>query len=143
MSKCKETGDPKNPDFKNPNQVLNSLLSLFKVGIQASAPIAKETILASAGRQGLSPSKIAANIIRRQSEAGIPVGPLASGGDNPSEIMELIRVQEIVNAIVTDAVTEVAVLPGAPVTSTGLSPLGPIVSQGNTTNSIRGNAIIR
>ena len=142
MSKCKETGDPNNPDFKNPNQVLNSLLSLFKSGIQKNAPIAKEVILASENRPGLIPSKIAARIIKRQAEAGIPVGPLASGGENPSEIMELIRVQEIVNAIATEAVTRVATKPGASTTSTGASPVGPIVSQGVTTSVGDGVAII-
>ena len=54
-------------------------------------------------RPGLSAKSIAANIIRRQSEAGAPVGRAKDGSQSISEAMEVIRVEEIVKAIKMDA----------------------------------------
>ena len=50
-------------------------------------------------RPGLSAMETAANIIRRQAEAGRYFGPLRDGSQNPEEAMEVIRVEEIFNAI--------------------------------------------
>lgn len=50
-------------------------------------------------RPGLSAVVTAANIIRRQTEAGAPYGPAADGSQNVAEAMELIRVQEIFRAL--------------------------------------------
>lgn len=95
-------------------------------------------------KTGLSARKIAARIISRQSEAGAPVGPRRNGDDNISEAMELIRVEEIVNAILTEMKIEVALPPGIPVTTTGIGNFGgPVVSQGATTNFATGNAQAR
>lgn len=45
---------------------------------------------------GVSAKSIAANIIKRQGEAGAPLGAAADGSQNISEAMEVIRVEEIV-----------------------------------------------
>lgn len=104
--------DPNNVDFKNPKSILKGLLNLFKIPRSLPSFIPKELILASKTRPGMSPSLIASRIIERQSEAGVPVGPLPNGDIAPSEIMERIRVEEIVKAITTEMRIDVAVLPG-------------------------------
>jgi hypothetical protein len=115
----------------NPKSILKSLLNLFKLPNRSlSKPYPTEMILSTDLRPGLSPRKIAAKIIKRQSEAGIPVGPLPSGKISPDEIMERIRVEEIVNAITSEMVVDVAISPGASLTAVGFNAGGPIVVKG-------------
>jgi len=64
-------------------------------------------------RPGLSASTIAANIIKRQSEAGAPVGRAADGSQNIAEAMEVIRVEELIKALKMDARVDVAIPLGA------------------------------
>ena len=64
-------------------------------------------------RPGLSPMLIAANIIRRQSEAGAHMGPLADGSANRMEAMYVIIVEEIVKAIKEDLWVQGAIPAGA------------------------------
>jgi hypothetical protein len=99
-------------NFKNPTSILNGLLNLFKVPKAIPQSIPKELILASKSRPGLSPSLIASRIIERSAEAGIPVGPLPSGQISPGEILERIRMEEIVNAITTEMRIDIATRPG-------------------------------
>jgi len=94
-------------------------------------------------RPGLSPSLIAAKIISRQHEAGAPSGILPSGNKNIAELMEVIRVQEIINAILTDARIDVAVAPGIPIQANGASAVGPVSVAGMTIDIGRGTGIIR
>lgn len=94
-------------------------------------------------RPGLSPILISSRIISRQSEVGAPVGSLPSGGDNISELMERIRVEEIINALITEARIDVAINPGISLTATGGNAGGPIQVVGATTEIGSGNGIIR
>ena len=94
-------------------------------------------------RVGLSPITIASKIISRQAEAGAPVGTLPSGADNISEIMESIRVEEIIKAIQLDARVDVAINPGIQLTATGANAGGPVQSIGMTVGIGSGNGIIR
>jgi len=94
-------------------------------------------------RPGLSPSMIAAKIISRQHEAGIPAGVLPSGGKNLSELMEVIRVEEIINSILTDARIDVAVAPGIALQANGTSTAGPVAVVGTTIGLGKGSGIIR
>jgi siroheme synthase len=58
--------------------------------------------------------------------------------------MELIRVQEIINALLTEAKIEIAIPPGVAVATVGVGNLGaPVVSQGATTNIAVGSGVIR
>lgn len=59
-------------------------------------------------RPGLSPKLIAANIIRRMSEAGA----INNEYTHVTEAMERIRVEEILNGIMNDMVIESAIAPG-------------------------------
>lgn len=106
--------------------ILKAILGTFKIPDVPPPPIDPITILESAKNPGLSPRKIAAEIISRQSEAGAPFGPLPSGAANVAEKMELIRVQEIVKALQQDARITVAIPPGMLVTGTAASPAGPL-----------------
>ena len=94
-------------------------------------------------RPGLSPSMIAAKIISRQHEAGIPAGILPSGNKNLSELMEVIRVEEIINAILTEARVDVAVAPGIALQANGASAVGPVTVAGLTIGIGNGTGIIR
>lgn len=92
-------------------------------------------------RSGLSPTKIASNIISRKSEAGLPIGALPSGNINPDEIMERIRVEEIIKAIQQDMIISVAVPPGITLTAAGVSTAGPVSVFGSTIKLVKGYGI--
>lgn len=94
-------------------------------------------------RKGLSPKLIASNIINRQKEAGAPVGVLPSGEKNISEAMEMIRVEEIINALLNEARIDVAINPGIPLTGSGANAGGPVAVVGSTIGIGSGNGIIR
>ena len=94
-------------------------------------------------RPGLSPTKIASRIIARKSEAGLPVGALPSGGASPDEIMERIRVEEIVSALQDEAIISVAIPPGITLSAAGISPTGPVSVFGATIMYSKGYGIIQ
>lgn len=95
-------------------------------------------------RPGISPSMIASNIIRRQTEAGAPYGPCADGSANIAEAMEVIRVEEIVNALKYDAHIQIAIPPGTILfTGTGANAGGPVSVVGSNTNTVTGYGIIQ
>lgn len=116
-------------NFKQPKSILNGLLNLFKIPTAPQTPIPKELILASKNRPGLSPKLMASRVIQRQAEAGLNVGPLGTGEINPSEIMERIRMEEIVNAITTEMRIDLAITPGGKSIVTGTA--GPVPVVGN------------
>lgn len=74
--------------------------SIEKLLTQARAPLTMipSILLVCSAIQmpGVSAKSIAANIIKRQGEAGAPLGAAADGSQNISEAMEVIRVEEIV-----------------------------------------------
>jgi hypothetical protein len=58
--------------------------------------------------------------------------------------MELIRIEEIINAVLTEAKVDVVIPPGISVMTIGVGNLGaPVVSQGATTTMGIGDGIIR
>jgi len=94
-------------------------------------------------RSGLSPTKIASRIIARKSEAGLPVGALPSGGNSPDEIMERIRIEEIVKAFQQEAIISVAIPPGITLSAAGISPAGPVTVFGSTITFSKGYGVIQ
>lgn len=118
------------------------ILKLQTTGVPTNVPTPL-ILLGSTSRPGLSPTKIASRIIARKSEAGIPVGALPSGGVSPDEIMERIRVEEIIKAIQEDAVITVAIPPGTTLTASGTSPAGPVTVFGSTITLTRGFGVIQ
>lgn len=127
------------------NGVLNTILSAFSAPETPVSSLPPPLILiGSKLRTGLSAKEIAANIISRQSQAGRQVGDVFADGPNVEEAMEVIRVEEIVDALLNKAVVNVVIAPGIQVTTVGVGNLGiPVVSQGATTAMAIGDGIIR
>ena len=132
-------------DYNNIEDIIGSfdkILNLSSVG--GPPPIPAPLILVGVPRRsGLSPTKIASRIIARKSEAGLPVGVLPSGTVNPDEIMERIRIEEIINALQQDAVISVVIPPGISLTAAGISPTGPVSVFGSTIYYAKGYGVIQ
>lgn len=132
-------------DFSNIDAIVGGftkVLSLSSVGGPPQVP----TPLILVGvpqRTGLSPTKIASRIIARKSEAGLPVGVLPSGQVNPDEIMERIRIEEIISALQQEAIITVAIPPGITLTAAGISPTGPVTVFGSTVIYSKGFGVIQ
>jgi hypothetical protein len=125
---CKENEKSGKINFKSSRSVLNALKNLFKIPNIPNTTIVDSNLLAFAGgvKPGLSPEKIAARIIQRKSEAGLPVGPLAGGNTAPDEIMEKIRMEEMIKALTEEARIDVCTRPGTQLQATGGNAGGPI-----------------
>jgi len=120
----------------------DKILNLSSIG--GPPPIPAPIILVGIPqRPGLSPIKIASRIIARKSEAGLPVGALPSGGASPDELMERIRIEEIVKALQQDAVISVAIPPGTAISAAGISPTGPVTVFGSTIMFTKGYGVIQ
>lgn len=131
-------------DYTSIDSVVKGVLKLLDIPKTPDTPIAPPLILQSANRPGISISKIAAEVIRRQSEAGIPVGALPDGAINPTEQMYIILIDEIFKAIYSDLRVSVAIQPGISVTAAGADATGtPVTVQGVTTSIGIGNAILQ
>jgi len=130
-------------DFSNIDAIIGGftkVLSLSSVG--GPPPVPTPLILVGTPlRAGLSPTKIASRIIARKSEAGLPVGALPSGAINPDEIMERIRIEEIVKAIQQEMIISVGIPPGITLTAAGISPTGPVSVFGSTITFTKGYGV--
>ena len=132
-------------DFNSIDSIIggfDKVLSLGSLGGVTSVPVML-ILVGVKKRSGLSASKIASRIISRKSEAGLPVGTLASGGPNPDELMERIRIEEIIKAFQQEAVITVAVPPGITVSASGIGPTGPVTVAGMTVYYATGYGIIQ
>lgn len=134
---------PKYGDIESVMAGFGKILSLKSIGSPPSIP----SILILTGvprRTGLSSIKIASNIIARKSEAGLPVGLLESGRVSPDEIMERIRIEEIIKAIQQEAIITVVIPAGTTITGTGISATGgPVTIIGMTTTITKGYGILQ
>jgi len=130
-------------DFTNINSIIGGFTKVLNLSsIGGPPPIPTPLVLVGVPmRSGLSPTKIASSIIARKSEAGLPVGTLPSGNVNPDEMMERIRIEEIVKAIQQDMIISVAVPPGITLTAAGISPTGPVTVFGSTITFIKGYGV--
>lgn len=132
-------------DFGNLDSIISAFNKILKVQT-AGTPTTVPTPLILVGaprRSGLSPTAIASRIITRKSEAGLPVGALPSGGVAPDEIMERIRVEEIIKALQQEANITVAIPAGTTLTAAGTSPAGPVTVFGSTITLTTGFGIIQ
>lgn len=94
-------------------------------------------------RPGLSAMVIAANIIKRQTEAGAPYGPSADGSANVEEAMERIRVEEMVKALKLDSRIQIGIpIGGIQITGTGANAGGPVQITGFNINNAHGDGVL-
>tara|TARA_B100000963_G_scaffold158208_2_gene137731 strand:+ start:6853 stop:7254 length:402 start_codon:yes stop_codon:yes gene_type:complete len=93
-------------------------------------------------KPGLSAIDIASEIIKRKKDAGISIGPLPSGADNLDLMMETIRAQVLIEALIRDARVQIAIPPGTNVTASGGNAGGPIIVNGITTAPASGFGVI-
>lgn len=130
-------------DFNNIDAIIGGFTKVLNLSsIGGPPPVPTPLILIGVPlRAGLSPTKIASRIIARKSEAGLPVGALPSGGISPDEIMERIRIEEIVKAIQQDMIISVAIPPGITLTAAGISPTGPVSVFGSTITFTKGYGV--
>jgi len=132
-------------DFNSVESIIegfDKILNLTSVG--GPPPVPVPLILAGVPqRTGLSPTKIASRIIARKSEAGLPVGALPSGGISPDELMERIRIEEIIRAFQQEAIFTIAIPPGITLTAAGTSPSGPVSVFGSTITYSKGYGIVQ
>lgn len=142
VNDCLNNDNKGGVNFKSSKSILNAILNLFKVPPTTSSRMPLPLILAGKAKPGLSPTQIASRIIKRQSEAGLNVGPLPSGLTNPAEVMETIRVEEMVKALVTEANVAVAIQPGSLLQATGGNAGGPIQVFGTVIGLGEGSAQI-
>ncbi len=121
------------------------VLAAFKLPSKPTTPLPPPLIVLGGNlRPGLSSKEIASKIISRQSEAGAPVGDIFDSSNNISEAMEVIRIEEIITAILTQSKVDVVIPPGTPITALGIGNFGaPVISQGATSSFAIGNGIIR
>jgi hypothetical protein len=121
-------------------EILNESMNINTPALPLPPTLVK---IGGSNRPGLSPSTIASRIISRQNEAGVKAGLLPDGSDNLSEKMERIRIEEIVNAIITEMRIDVTVPTGVPIQATGGNAGGPIVVVGSTILDIPAYGIAR
>ena len=132
-------------DFNSVQSIIGGFDKILKLtSIGGPPPIPTPLILVGVPqRPGLSPTKIASRIIARKSEAGLPVGVLPSSGVAPDEIMERIRIEEIISALQQDAVITIAIPPGITLTAAGIGPSGPVSVFGSTIYFAKGYGVIQ
>lgn len=132
-------------DFKNISSIIGGFDKILQLG-NLGGPPSIPTVLILVGvprRPGLSPTKIASRIIARKSEAGLPVGVLPSGEISPDEIMERIRIEEIIRGLQQDGLISVAIPMGIPIQASGIGPSGPVTVIGTTIKPTKGYGIIQ
>ncbi len=125
--------------------VIDIISAAFKIPKPPIQPLPPPLLLiGGAQRAGVTASEVASRIIARQSEAGLIVGNVFEDGPNTAEAMELIRIEEIINSLLTEAKIEIVIPPGVQVMTVGTGNLGaPVVSMGATTNIAVGYGVIR
>jgi hypothetical protein len=132
-------------DFSNIDSIIagfDKILNLSNISVPTPIPV--PLILTGVPkRAGLSAIKIASRIIKRKSEAGLPVGVLPSGGISPDEIMERIRIEEIIKALQEDAIISIGIPPGISLSAAGTSPSGPVTVVGSTIMFVKGYGVIQ
>jgi hypothetical protein len=125
--------------------ICKNISKLLEKARPAAATIPGILLVCSAvKRPGLSSMTTTANIIRRQAEAGAPIGPAADGSANISEAMERIRVEEIFKAIKMDARVQVGIpIGGIQFTGTGANAGGAVTVTGFNINAPHGDGVVQ
>jgi len=134
-----------NVDFNSLDSIIGGFGKILQLSNTIKTPGVQPLIILIGvpQRPGLSAIKIASKIISRKSEAGLPIGVLPSGNVSPDEIMERIRIEEIINALQLDAKITIGIPMGIPLQANGIGPTGPVSVVGSTIKSVKGYGIIQ
>lgn len=134
-----------NVNFNSISSVLNLIIGAFKITKTPLSPLPPPLLLTGGQlRPGVTASEVASRIIARQSESGAPVGDVYNDGENIAQKMELIRIQEIIDALLNESKIEVIIPPGIPVQTLGVAvPGGTVISYGITTSFASGWGVLR
>lgn len=138
-------GVPKNTgSFSSMGNILKILLSAFSLMKQPAQTLPPPLVFLGAKlRPGLSARDMAARVISRFSEADAVGGEIFQEGDNVMTALEVIRMEEIVNAIQTEMKITSAIDPGAIlVQSNGVGYAGwPVASIGTNPSIVSSNGV--
>jgi hypothetical protein len=133
-------------DYTNMGSILsgfNKILKLQSFNKSPNVP-APLVLVGIPNRNGLSANKIAARIISRKGEAGLPTtGTLPSGVIDPNDIMIRILVEEVIKAIQQEAKITVAISPGGIINGAGANSGGPVAVVGSVVNIMNGYGVIQ
>ena len=128
------------------DKIVDSFLGLFKLNTPPLAPLPPPLLLVGGNiRPGLSARRIAEDIVKGLAEAGIPVGAGSTpdGSVNLSVEAEKIRVEKIIEALITEAKIEITITPGTKVVATGFAGPFPAVVAGTILGIGTGTGVIR
>jgi hypothetical protein len=131
-------------DFTSVADLIDGINNAINLNTHTVSNIPTPLILSGISqRPGLSAIKIASRIIARKSEANLPVGTLPTGEKSPDEIMERIRIEEIIKAIQEESIILIAVPPGITLEAAGTTATGePVTVVGSTVTISGGKAIM-
>lgn len=131
-------------NFNNIDEVIEEILNLIAIPKPPDPPIPAPIVMASSSRPGMSAQKMAAEVIKRKSETGLTVGPLPDGTQNPSELLEIIRMQVIMEEMISQGRITVVINPGIPIIASGIAANGvPVTVNGTTTGFGTGSGIFQ
>lgn len=142
MSECKspqKTGvaSPSRSSIGNILKILQSIFSIMKQPADTIPP--PLLFLGAKLRPGLSARDMAARVISRFSESDAVNGEIFQEGNNVMTALMVITMEEVVNAIQTEAKVSVVIDPGAMIiTSSGANAAGIVLSSGTNTNITAG-----
>jgi len=125
------------------NKIITLIGGLLKKKETPLPPIPPQVLmLGSENRNGLSYRRLASNIISRQSEAGISNGKIFSKSENKSELLEIIRSEELIRELTINGKVEIAIPPGIKISGT-IPGAPPIPFVATTTTITKGTGILR
>lgn len=132
-----------NGSFSSMSNILKILLSAFSLMKQPADTLPPPLVFIGAKlRPGLSARDIAARVISRFSESDAVNGEIFQEGNNVMTALELIRMEEIVNAIQTEMKISSVIDPGAMIiNASGANGGGPVTVVGTNINITESNGV--
>lgn len=123
---------PIDSDLNLSEETADFLLFLLKEDRIFVPKLSIPQILLAKQRSGLSSDILAASIISRFKEIGIPTGPLVGGATNVMENFVRVISEELVDAIQNDMRIDVVTDAGQTINGNGANGGGPVVVVGST-----------
>lgn len=141
-----EKSDIGNESKSSMSNILNMIMSVFSMMKQPADTLPPPLVMiGSKLRPGLSGRDMAARVISRFSESDAVSGQVFEEGNNVMTALVVIIMEEIVNAIQTEAKVTSAIDPGSIlIQSNGIGFAGfPVSSVGTNPSIVSGNGVIQ